>query len=97
MSNKKPRNLPKDITRCAGTRCPIKDDCLRFTKPLPPIEDATTYSHFMTTPYNHGLKRCDFFIACPASLDLAPSIESFGTPHCSLSPDIPRSHTSEPE
>lgn len=46
-----------DITKCAGTACPLKHNCVRFS--APPGEHQY---YFSSTPYSTDKNKCEFFI-----------------------------------
>ena len=45
----------KDITRCKGLFCPVKEECYRYS--IEPIEDGESY--FSEPPFANS--KCDFF------------------------------------
>lgn len=47
--------LPKDIARCYGEGCPLKNNCLRFT-----AEQNTGEEYFFITPYE--VDHCEYQI-----------------------------------
>lgn len=54
--------IGKDITRCDGLECPLKNKCKRFKSykigEYKPIYQST----FWYPPYDKNLKKCQFFI-----------------------------------
>jgi hypothetical protein len=46
-----------DISMCSGDKCPLKENCYRFL--AEPSEFRQSY--FMTPPYNHQTKECEYF------------------------------------
>jgi len=42
---------------CAGTGCPLKSECYRYTAPV--NEYSQTY--FVYVPYDHAYKGCEYF------------------------------------
>lgn len=46
-----------DITMCKNDKCPVKNNCLRFTA-IPTME----WQAYDTFFYDYKKKKCDFFI-----------------------------------
>lgn len=43
---------------CSGENCPLKKDCARFKRDI----NKSKEDHLEWPPYNHSLKRCNFFL-----------------------------------
>ena len=46
-----------DITKCKGTRCPVREDCYRYTAPA-----SEWQSWFAVAPVSDDEKGCDMMI-----------------------------------
>ena len=46
-----------DITKCKGTRCPVREDCYRYTAPA-----SDWQSWFEVVPLGDDEKGCDMMI-----------------------------------
>jgi hypothetical protein len=45
-----------DVSKCQGTGCPFKSNCLRYTRPA-----GHNQAWFTVVPYNVDTKSCDFY------------------------------------
>jgi hypothetical protein len=57
---------------CPGINCPVKATCSRFRAQI----DVKKEIHFSETPYDHGKKKCGFYLHGNATDSLSTHIEN---------------------